>query len=53
MGLVLFLDINCSHEFIGGTHSFISIVQVCRSRTFGNKDQCVKQIIKYIEQGEL
>ena len=29
MVLVLFLDKIRSHEFIGGTHSFISVVQVC------------------------
>ena len=31
----------------------MSIVQVCLSRTIGNKDQCVQQISMNIEQGEL
>ena len=35
-----------------GTHSFISIVQACWSRTIGNKKECVQQINGYIEQGE-
>ena len=38
MGLVLFLDIICSHEFIGGyTHSFISIVQVFHAESLETK----------------
>ena len=28
-------------------------MQACRGRTNGNKDQCVQQIIEYIEQGDV
>ena len=39
MGLVIFLDMICSPEFIKGFPFFFSIVQVCRSITIGNKTQ--------------
>ena len=28
-------------------------MQVCWRRIIGNKDQCIQQIVKYLEQGEL
>ena len=52
-GLGFFLNMICSQEFMRGIRSFIFIVQVCRSRTIGNRHQCVKQTIKYIEQRDL
>ena len=54
MGLVLFLDKICSHEFIEGYPFFYAYCAgMCLSRTIRNKDQCVQQINRYIEQGEL
>ena len=36
-----------------GTHSSISIMQVCRSRTIVDKHKCVYQTVMYTEQREL
>ena len=51
MGLVRFLDKICSHEFIGG-YPFL-LCRYVEAEQFGNKDQYVQHIIKYIKQGDL
>ena len=50
---VPFLDKICLHEFIGGYPFFYVYCAGTLKQNIGNKDQCVQQINRYIEQGGL
>ena len=54
MGFVIFLDIICLHRFIRGYPFFyFYCAGMWKHNHWKQKNQCVKQTIKYIEQGGL